>query len=56
MRTVSVPPHDERSFDYYCPICGIELAETDHERLDAEYFCPVCATQQRASRIPARLR
>jgi uncharacterized Zn finger protein (UPF0148 family) len=57
MRTLTIPaPPSERMFDYYCPICGVELAESNYETFDAEYFCPVCSTQQRPSRVPARAR
>jgi rubredoxin len=55
MRAVSLPTlHDERPFEYYCPICGAGLAESNYETFDADYSCPVCGTQQRASRVPAR--
>jgi rubredoxin len=55
MRAVSLPTlHDERPFEYYCPICGADLAESNYETFDADYSCPVCGTQQRASRVPAR--
>jgi rubredoxin len=57
MRTVTLPvSHERRSFDYYCPVCGAELAETNYETFDEQYSCPVCATHQRASRAPARRR
>ena len=42
----------EGTFDYYCPICGIELARANYETFDRDYFCPYCSTQQRASRVP----
>jgi len=47
-RTVDGP------FDYYCPICGIELMRSNYETFDKNYFCPYCSTQQRPSRAPAR--
>lgn len=57
MRTITIPrPHDGVLFEYHCPICGADLAESNYEAFDAEYFCPVCATQQRPARAPARLR
>jgi rubredoxin len=57
MRAVSLPVlRNEAAFDYYCPICGVDLAESNFEAFDAEYYCPVCGTQQRASRVPARSR
>jgi rubredoxin len=55
MRQIEIPTHAvEGPFDYYCPICGIELAESNFETFDRDYFCPYCSTQQRASRVPAR--
>jgi rubredoxin len=45
----------EGPFDYYCPICGIQLAKSNYESFDRDYFCPYCSTQQRPSRAPARL-
>lgn len=44
----------ERPFEYYCPICGIELSKANYETFDDEYYCPYCSSQQRASRAPAR--
>jgi uncharacterized Zn finger protein (UPF0148 family) len=54
MRAVTIPTLRE-AFDYYCPICGVDLSEVEYNTFDAEYFCPVCSSQQRASRAPARL-
>jgi rubredoxin len=45
--------HDEASFEYYCPVCGADLAESNYETFDAEYYCPVCSTQLRPSRVSA---
>lgn len=57
MRQIVVPkPSIEEPFEYYCPICGIELVESNYETFDRDYFCPYCSTQQRPSRVPAQLR
>jgi predicted RNA-binding Zn-ribbon protein involved in translation (DUF1610 family) len=54
MTTTAVPlPPDAVAFEYYCPVCGVDLAESNYEAFDAEYFCPVCASQLRPSRVPA---
>jgi rubredoxin len=54
MRTIAIPlPHGEAPFDYYCPVCGADLAESNYEEFDAEYLCPVCSTQLRPMRILA---
>jgi hypothetical protein len=57
MRQVDVPTRRvEGPFDYYCPICGIELVKSNYETFDRDYFCPYCSSQQRPSRVPARSR
>jgi hypothetical protein len=57
MRQIDVrTPTTEGPFDYYCPVCGIELARSNYEAFDKDYFCPYCSTQLRASRVPARSR
>ena len=55
MRQIAVPAFPTALFDYHCPICGVELAESDYETFDPDYYCPSCGTQHRASRAPARL-
>lgn len=55
MRQIAVPTQTiEGPFEYYCPICGIELAKSNYETFDKDYFCPYCSTQERASRVPVR--
>lgn len=44
----------EDPFEYYCPICGIELSSSNYEIPEKDYYCPYCSTRQRASRAPAR--
>ena len=57
MRRIDVSTQTiEDPFEYYCPICGMELERSNYETFDKEYFCPFCSTQQRASRVPARPR
>ena len=50
VRTVTV----EGPFDYYCPMCGIELSRYNYETPEKDHACPFCGTRQRASRAPAR--
>lgn len=55
MRQMTVPGRRvERAFDYYCPICGIELSVANYETPSADYYCPYCSTEQVPSRAPAR--
>ena len=55
MKQMDVPTRwIEGPFDYYCPVCGIELARSNYETLEKDYFCPYCSTRQRASRVPTR--
>jgi hypothetical protein len=57
MRTIAIPlTRDAVAFDYCCPVCDADLAESNYETFDADYFCPVCSTQLRPSRVPARPR
>jgi hypothetical protein len=57
MRQIEVPKQTvDGPFEYYCPICGIELVESNYETFDNDYFCPYCSTQQRASRVPSARR
>ena len=57
MKQIDVPTRtDDGPFDYYCPICGIELSKSNYETSEKDYYCPYCSTQQRASRVPARSR
>jgi predicted RNA-binding Zn-ribbon protein involved in translation (DUF1610 family) len=57
MRALTIPaPPSDRGFDFYCPICGVQLTGSNYDSFDAEYFCPVCSTRQRPSRAPARSR
>jgi uncharacterized Zn finger protein (UPF0148 family) len=57
MRQIDLPTQlVEGLFDYYCPVCGIELVKSNYETYDRDYFCPYCSTQQQASRAPSRTR
>ena len=57
MREIDVATRTiDDSFEYYCPICGIELTESNYEASDEDYFCPYCSTRHRASRVAARVR
>ena len=40
---------------YFCPICGVSLDRFDFDKAPEEYFCPVCSSQQRPSRVAARV-
>ncbi len=55
MRQIDVPTQTvEDPFEYYCPICGIELASSNYKSPEKDYYCPYCSTRQHASRVPAR--
>jgi hypothetical protein len=32
--------------EYFCPICGIPLAQSDFDKPEDQYFCPFCSTRQ----------
>ena len=53
MRQIELPTRPtEDPFEYYCPICGMDLDRFNYETFEKDYFCPYCSTQQRASRVP----
>ena len=53
MRQIELPTRPtEDPFEYYCPICGMDLDRFNYETVEKDYFCPYCSTQQRASRVP----
>lgn len=31
---------------YFCPICGIELAQSDFDKPEVDYYCPFCSTRR----------
>ncbi len=35
--------------EYFCPVCGIELAQSDFDTPERDYFCPFCSTRQTPS-------
>jgi DNA-directed RNA polymerase subunit RPC12/RpoP len=52
MRQIDVPMSPaEQAFQYFCPICGIELSVSNYETPGSDYFCPYCSTDQRPSRV-----
>jgi hypothetical protein len=47
-----VSPEDRLSIDdddvdeYFCPVCGAELALANYLTPERDYYCPYCATRQ----------
>jgi len=39
--------------EYFCPVCGIELAKSNFETPTRHYYCPYCSTQQRPTLVKA---
>jgi rubredoxin len=37
------------SDEYFCPVCGIGLAQSDFEKPEKDYYCPYCSTRQTPS-------
>ena len=35
---------------YFCPVCGIELEQSDFEKPAEDYYCPFCSSRQTPSR------
>jgi endogenous inhibitor of DNA gyrase (YacG/DUF329 family) len=36
---------------YDCPVCGIDLAQSDFDEPAQNYYCPFCSTRQTPQRI-----
>jgi hypothetical protein len=43
----SIPNRHTERDEYFCPVCGIELARTDFDTPERDYYCPFCSTRQR---------
>jgi DNA-directed RNA polymerase subunit RPC12/RpoP len=53
-RVLRMPPEDSyelavASDKYFCPMCGIGLAQSDFDKPEKEYYCPYCSTRQMPS-------
>lgn len=35
--------------EYFCPVCGSGLAQSDFEKPERDYYCPFCSTRQTPS-------
>jgi hypothetical protein len=35
--------------EYFCPVCGIALTQSDYATPEREYYCPFCSTRQTPS-------
>ena len=50
-RALQIPPEDPyvlavETDQYFCPVCGIGLGQSEFETPAREYYCPFCATRQ----------
>ena len=53
-RVLAMPREDSyelavTSDEYFCPVCGIGLAQSDFEKPEKDYYCPYCSTRQTPS-------
>ena len=39
---------------FFCPMCGIDLARSDFDKVPEDYHCPSCCSRQRPSRVKDR--
>ncbi|HEY7754835.1 MAG TPA: hypothetical protein VID69_01255 [Actinomycetota bacterium] len=37
---------DDELEEYFCPVCGEELARSNFLTPERDYYCPYCATRQ----------
>lgn len=49
----TLPPRNpfpaEDADEYFCPVCGIDLASSDFKTPERDYYCPFCSTRQTPS-------
>ena len=50
-RALQIPPDDPYVLEvetdqYFCPVCGIGLGQSEFETPAREYYCPFCTTRQ----------
>jgi hypothetical protein len=38
---------DEDVDEYFCPVCGAELSQSNFLTPEQDYYCPYCATRQK---------
>jgi len=41
----------DAGFLFFCPVCGIELEQTNFDTPERDYYCPFCSTQQTPSPV-----
>ena len=39
--------------EYSCPVCGIELTQSNFDTPERDYYCPFCSTRQTPSVVRA---
>jgi DNA-directed RNA polymerase subunit RPC12/RpoP len=39
-------PLQDEVEEYFCPVCGEELALSNYLTAERDYYCPFCATRQ----------
>lgn len=42
-----------RAWEYWCPVCGVELAQSNFDTPENDYYCPVCTSRQLPRRFAA---
>ena len=41
----------DAGFLFFCPVCGIELEQTNFDTPERDYYCPFCSTQLTPSAV-----
>jgi Zn finger protein HypA/HybF involved in hydrogenase expression len=45
---------ESRAWEYWCPVCGVELAQSNFDTPENDYYCPVCTSRQLPKRFASR--
>lgn len=38
-------------FEYFCPVCGVELGRSNFDTPERDYYCPYCSTRSTPSAV-----
>jgi DNA-directed RNA polymerase subunit RPC12/RpoP len=45
------PQEADIEFEYFCPVCGVELGRSNFDTPERDYYCPHCSTRSTPSAV-----
>lgn len=45
------PQGTDIEFEYFCPVCGVELRRSNFDTPERDYYCPYCSTRSTPSAV-----